>query len=57
ESAAQLIEDARVLEKAGAFSMILECVPSVVAKALTEAIKIPVLGIGAECTAISNQNS
>jgi 3-methyl-2-oxobutanoate hydroxymethyltransferase len=36
-----------VLEKAGAFSMILECVPSGVAKASTEAIKIPVLGIGA----------
>jgi 3-methyl-2-oxobutanoate hydroxymethyltransferase len=47
ESAAQLIEDAKVIEKAGAFSMILECVPSIVAKALTAAIKIPVLGIGA----------
>jgi len=47
ESAAKLIEDAKKIEKAGAFSIVLECVPSCVAKALTEAIKIPILGIGA----------
>ncbi|WMJ75967.1 MULTISPECIES: 3-methyl-2-oxobutanoate hydroxymethyltransferase [unclassified Sedimentibacter] len=47
ESAAKLIEDAKALEKAGCFSMVLECVPKGVAKTLTEAIKIPVLGIGA----------
>ncbi|MDF2903795.1 MAG: panB, partial [Bacillus sp. (in: firmicutes)] len=47
ESAAQLIEDAKALEKAGCFSLVLECVPKGVAKSLTEAVKIPVLGIGA----------
>ncbi len=47
QAAAQLIEDAMALEKAGCFSLVLECVPKVVAKSLTEAVKIPVLGIGA----------
>lgn len=47
ESAKKLIEDAIALEKAGCFSMVLECVPSVVGKAVSEAVKIPVLGIGA----------
>ena len=47
ESAKKLIEDAMVLEKAGCFSIVLECVPSVVAKAVTEAVSIPILGIGA----------
>ena len=47
ETARQLIEDAKALEKAGAFAIVLECVPSVVAKAVTEAVKIPILGIGA----------
>ena len=47
EGARQLILDAKTLEEAGAFSIVLECVPSVVAKAVTEAVSIPVLGIGA----------
>ena len=47
EGARQLILDAKALEEAGAFSIVLECVPSVVAKAVTEAVSIPVLGIGA----------
>jgi len=47
ETAAKLIEDAKALEKAGCFSLVLECVPKGVAKSLTEAVKIPVLGIGA----------
>lgn len=47
ESARQLVEDAKKIEEAGAFSLVLECVPKGVAKAITEAIKIPVLGIGA----------
>jgi 3-methyl-2-oxobutanoate hydroxymethyltransferase len=47
ESAKKLIEDAIVLEKAGCFSIVLECVPSVVAKAVTDAVSIPILGIGA----------
>ena len=47
ESAKKLIEDAIVLEKAGCFAIVLECVPSVVGKAVSEAVSIPVMGIGA----------
>lgn len=47
ESANKLLEDAKALEKAGVFSVVVECVPKGVAKALTEALTIPVLGIGA----------
>ena len=47
EGAKKLIEDAKALEAAGAFSIVLECMPSVVAKAVTEAVSIPTLGIGA----------
>lgn len=47
EEAAALIEEAKALEKAGACGIVLECVPSVVAKLVTEAVEIPVMGIGA----------
>lgn len=47
ESAAKLIKDAKALEEAGCFSMVLECVPKNVGKAVSEAVSIPVLGIGA----------
>lgn len=47
ESAKQLIEDALAIEKAGAFSIVVECVPTTVGRALRDALKIPVLGIGA----------
>lgn len=47
ESARKLINDAIELEKAGCFAIVLECVPSVVAKAVTEAVSVPILGIGA----------
>jgi len=47
EGAKKLIEDAIALEKAGCFAIVLECVPSVVAKAVTEAVSVPILGIGA----------
>ena len=47
EAARKLIEDAKMIEEAGAFSIVLECVPKGVAKALTESVKIPILGIGA----------
>ncbi len=42
-----LIEDAIAAEKAGAFSMVIECTPSDVAKAITEKVSIPTIGIGA----------
>ncbi len=47
ESAKKLIEDAKALEEAGCYGLVLECVPSVVGKAVTEAVSIPVMGIGA----------
>jgi 3-methyl-2-oxobutanoate hydroxymethyltransferase len=47
ESAAKVIKDAKPLEEAGCFSIVLECVPKGVAKALTETVTIPILGIGA----------
>ncbi|KAL3665934.1 hypothetical protein V7S43_009354 [Phytophthora oleae] len=42
-----IIEDALAVQKAGAFAVVLECVPSTVAKAVTELLKIPTIGIGA----------
>ena len=47
KAAQALIEDAKALEAAGAFSIVLECVPSVVGKAISEAVSVPILGIGA----------
>lgn len=47
EGAAALLKAAKEIEAAGAFSIVVECIPKVVAKALTEALTIPVLGIGA----------
>ena len=47
ESALQLIKDAQALEAAGAFAIVLECVPVGVGKAVSEAVKVPILGIGA----------
>ncbi len=45
--AERLIEDARMLETAGAFAVVLESIPADVAKAVTEVIGIPTIGIGA----------
>jgi 3-methyl-2-oxobutanoate hydroxymethyltransferase len=42
-----LIDDALALEDAGAFSLILEAIPSPVAKLITERVSIPTIGIGA----------
>ncbi|MHC6179318.1 3-methyl-2-oxobutanoate hydroxymethyltransferase [Clostridium sp. JNZ X4-2] len=47
KSAAKLIEDAGRIQEAGAFAIVVECVPSCVAKVLTKEIKVPILGIGA----------
>src|SRR5207237_10632186 len=47
ETARQLLEDARALEDAGAFSIVLEVVPREIAQMITESIKIPTIGIGA----------
>lgn len=47
ETARKIIEDAKTIEKAGAFSMVLECVPSRLAKLVTDAVSVPTIGIGA----------
>lgn len=43
----RLLEDAKATEQAGAFGVVLECVPSEMARKVTEAVKIPTIGIGA----------
>ena len=51
EKARKLVEDARALEAAGCFSIVLEAVPAAVAAEVTRALTIPTIGIGAgrEC--------
>ena len=46
EAARALIEDARALEDAGCFSIVLEAVTDQIAKMVTEAVSIPTIGIG-----------
>ncbi|HTG86182.1 MAG TPA: 3-methyl-2-oxobutanoate hydroxymethyltransferase [Pyrinomonadaceae bacterium] len=46
-SAQQLIDDAKAMEDAGAFAVVLEVVPREIAKMITESISIPTIGIGA----------
>ena len=41
-----MIRDAKMLEEAGAFSLVLEMVPEELAKEITESISIPTIGIG-----------
>ena len=47
KAAQQLIDDAKALEDAGAFAVVLEVVPREIAKLITESISIPTIGIGA----------
>lgn len=46
-AAKKLIEDAKVVEEAGAFAVVLECVPTKVAELVTKSVSIPTIGIGA----------
>lgn len=45
-AAGRLVEDARALEAAGAFAIVLELMPTEVARAVTAAVQIPTIGIG-----------
>lgn len=47
EQAQSIIEEARLLQDSGANILLLECVPSSLAREITEALDIPVIGIGA----------
>ncbi|WP_415883329.1 3-methyl-2-oxobutanoate hydroxymethyltransferase [Neptuniibacter sp. SY11_33] len=47
ETAQQMINDAVMLQDAGASVILLECVPSILAKEITLALDVPVIGIGA----------
>ncbi|MFP4310445.1 MAG: 3-methyl-2-oxobutanoate hydroxymethyltransferase [Nitriliruptoraceae bacterium] len=47
DDAARILADAQALEAAGAFSLVLEAVPEAIGKAVTEAVSIPTIGIGA----------
>ena len=46
-AAKRIVDDAKALENAGVFSIILEAVPAPLGKLVTEAVKVPVIGIGA----------
>jgi 3-methyl-2-oxobutanoate hydroxymethyltransferase len=47
EEAEQIYQDAKLLDSLGVFAMVLECVPSELARCITENIKTPTIGIGA----------
>ncbi|MEA4881407.1 MAG: 3-methyl-2-oxobutanoate hydroxymethyltransferase [Synergistaceae bacterium] len=47
DSAKKIIDEAKALEEAGAFSIVVECVPEELGGAITRAISIPTIGIGA----------
>jgi 3-methyl-2-oxobutanoate hydroxymethyltransferase len=47
DAARKIIEDAKILEEAGAFSLVLECIPEGLASEITHSLTIPTIGIGA----------
>lgn len=47
EEAEQLIQDAKMLEKAGCFAIVLEKIPAKLAEKVTQTVSIPIIGIGA----------
>ncbi len=46
EAAIKLLEDAYAIQDAGAFSVVLECIPGPLAEFITKALRIPTIGIG-----------
>ncbi|MDK2958885.1 MAG: 3-methyl-2-oxobutanoate hydroxymethyltransferase [Synergistaceae bacterium] len=47
DAAKKILDEAKALEDAGAFSIVVECVPETLGQAISEALAIPVIGIGA----------
>jgi len=47
DDALRIVEDARRLEELGCFSVVLECVPAAVGAQVTQAVKMPTIGVGA----------
>ena len=47
DAAKKLLDDAKAVEAAGAFVLVLECIPSKLARFITESLRIPTIGIGA----------
>ncbi|NLA63404.1 MAG: 3-methyl-2-oxobutanoate hydroxymethyltransferase [Bacteroidales bacterium] len=47
EQAQQIIDDAKALEEAGVFAITLECVPEKLTKLISDAVNVPIIGIGA----------
>ncbi len=47
DGAARILQDAKDLQSAGADIVLLECIPNALGKAVTEALDVPVIGIGA----------
>lgn len=47
KGAQKLLDDAKILEESGAFAVVLECVPDLLAQKVTQEIGIPTIGIGA----------
>jgi 3-methyl-2-oxobutanoate hydroxymethyltransferase len=46
QSAVEIMQHARILERMGCFSLVLECIPQEVAQMITEGLSIPTIGIG-----------
>jgi 3-methyl-2-oxobutanoate hydroxymethyltransferase len=46
-AAARLLKDAKTLERAGVFALVLEAVPAALARRVTRALRVPTIGIGA----------
>ena len=47
DDAKKIYEDAMAVQEAGAFAVVLECVPTLLAKKISEDLRIPTIGIGA----------